>query len=140
MKMTNAAQGHITKVINPGSCGLPLDGIRDSIPYTILEITDAGHVSVEEIRLPFDKAAYIRNLAQTGQYREANVWSRCIMKELSTAKEHVYFFLCFAEEYARQIGDGRRPFAPDTWEKAFESWERIAETSHPWAGLPGSGN
>ena len=106
----------------------------------MLEITDAGKVSVEEIQLPFDKAAYIREMEQTGQFREANIWSRLIMKELGAAKEHVYFFLCFAEEYARQIGDCRRPFALDTWKKAYEAWEQITETAYPWSGLPDDGN
>ena len=134
------AEGRGVYLINPGSCGLPLDGIRDSIPYTVLEITDGGQVSVEEIRLPFDKAAYIRDLEQTGQFREANVWTRTVMKELAAAKEHVYFFLCFAEEYARRIGDCRRPFAADTWEKAFGLWERVTETAYPWSGLPDGGD
>ena len=114
-------------LINPGSCGLPLDGIRDSIPYTVLEITGAGQVNVEEKRVPFDKAAYIRALMKTGQYREANVWSRVIIRELALAREHIYYFLAFAEQYAESIGDRRRPFVPETWEKAFELWDREQE-------------
>ena len=115
-------------LINPGSCGLPLDGIRDSIPYTVLEITESGQVKIEEKRVPFDKPAYIREYMQTGQYREANVWSRVILRELSLAREHVHYFLAFAEQYAKHIGDQRRPYAPDTWEKAFEIWDRQQET------------
>ncbi|MBR5419849.1 MAG: metallophosphoesterase family protein [Lachnospiraceae bacterium] len=111
-------------LINPGSCGLPLDGIRNSLPYTILDISDSGEVSVEEKRVPFDKENYIRELMQTGQYREANVWSRVIIREAATALEHMYFFLGFAEQYAKDIGDDRRPYALDTWEKAYELWDR----------------
>ena len=114
-------------LINPGSCGLPLDGIRDSIPYTILEIADDGRVEVEEKRIPFDKAAYIRDLTRTAQFREANVWSRVIIRELSLAREHVYYFLSFTDQYAKSIGDSRRPFAPDTWEQAYEAWSRSLE-------------
>ena len=61
---------------------------------------------------------------RTGQYREANVWSRVIIRELEKAREHIYFFLAFAEQYAKEIGDDRRPYAVDTWEKAFEIWDR----------------
>ena len=111
-------------LLNPGSCGLPLDGIRDSVPYTVLEITDAGQVRIEEKRVPFGKAAYIRSFMRAGQYREAAVWSRVIRRELDTALEHVHFFLAFAEQYAQGIGDTRRPYAPDTWEKAYEIWDR----------------
>ena len=110
-------------LVNPGSCGLPLDGIRDSVPYTVLEITEDRQVSIAEKRIPFDKAAYNRALMQTGQYREAGVWSRVIMREQADALEHMYFFLAFTEQYARETGDERRPFAADTWEKAYEKWE-----------------
>ena len=111
-------------LVNPGSCGIPLDGIRGSVPYTVLEITEAGQVRILEKRVPFDKAGYIAALKQTGQFREANVWSRVIMRELATAKEHMYFFLKFTEQYAKDIGDERRPYAADTWEKAYMLWNR----------------
>ena len=114
-------------LINPGSCGLPLDGIRDSVPYTVLEITEAGQVKIEEKRVPFDKEAYIRAVMQTGQYREANVWTSVIVQELATATEHMHFFLAFAEEYAGSIGDERRPYARDTWEKAYRLWNKKQE-------------
>ena len=110
-------------LVNPGSCGLPLDGIRDSVPYTVLEITEGGQVTVREKRIPFDKEAYIRAVKQTGQYREAHVWSRVILREAASSLEHMYYFLKFTGEYAEKIGDSRRPYALDTWEKAFEIWE-----------------
>ena len=46
------------------------------------------------------------------------------MREQSTALEHMYFFLAFVEQYAKEIGDERRPFSTETWEDAFKSWER----------------
>lgn len=115
--------GKIT-LINPGSCGLPLDGIKNSIPYTILEITNNGQVSVIEKRLSFDMQNYIDIIKKSDQYVKANVWSKVIIKELVTAKEHLYFFLRFTENYANQIGDTRRPFALDTWENAYKLWEK----------------
>ena len=111
-------------LVNPGSCGLPLDGVKDSIPYTILEITDGGQVSIEEKRLPFDKDSYINSIKQTTQYKEAKVWTEVIIKELSTACEQLYFFLSSVEQYAKMIDDERRPYVVDTWEKAFEEWSR----------------
>ena len=115
--------GKIT-LINPGSCGLPLDGIRNSIPYTILEISDNGHVTIEEKRLPFSMEDYIDILKKSDQYEKANVWTKIIIKELNSGFEHLYFFLRYVEEYADKIGDTRRPFAVDTWEKAYELWEK----------------
>jgi len=111
-------------LINPGSCGLPLDAIMDSIPYSILSITENGETKLEEIRLPFSKQEYVETLKKTSQYAEAKVWSEVIIKELLTAREHLVFFLNFAEKYAQEIGDAERPFKVSTWEDAFNAWER----------------
>ncbi|MCR5250089.1 MAG: metallophosphatase family protein [Lachnospiraceae bacterium] len=110
-------------LINPGSCGLPLDGIRDSMPYTILEIGGDGQISFEEKRVLFDKKNYIHSLRQSSQYREANIWSRVIMEELTTAREHMYYFLSFVKQHAEKIGDERRPYVLETWESAYENWK-----------------
>jgi predicted phosphodiesterase len=114
-------------LINPGSCGLPLDGIRDSIPYTILEINDEGQISFEEKRIHFDKEKYISEVMLTSQFQEANVWSRVIIREQITALEHIHFFLAFVEQYAKDIGDDIRPYSPDTWERAYEIWDQSKE-------------
>ena len=114
-------------LINPGSCGLPLDGIKDSIPYTILEISDKGQVSFEEKRVPFNKEGYINEVMLTSQFNEANVWSRVIFREQITALEHMYFFLAFVKQYAEDIGDDIRPYSIETWERAFELWNRKQE-------------
>ena len=114
-------------LVNPGSCGLPLDGIRDSVPYAVLEISGNGGVRIEQKRVPFDKKAYISAFMQTGQFREANAWSRVIMRELAFAREHIHYFLAFTEKFAKEIGDERRPFVPETWERAFALWEQQQE-------------
>lgn len=110
--------------LNPGSCGLPLDCVRDGIPYTLLELTDSGEVNVKERRAPFDTAAYVRSFLQSDQYQKANVWSRIIVMELERRREHMTFFLRYAEEYARRIGDSQRPFSVPAWEQAFAEWEK----------------
>ena len=110
-------------LVNPGSCGLPLDAVNDSVPYSILTITDDGKTSVEEIRIPFPMRPYVEELKKTTQYSEAKVWTKVIIKELLTAREHLYYFLSFAERYADGIGDKRRPFAVETWEGAYKAWE-----------------
>lgn len=114
-------------LINPGSCGLPLDAIEESIPYTILTVKKQGVVEAEEIRIPFPKLPYVEKLQAAAQYKEANVWSKVIIKELLTSREHLMYFLQFAEKYANGIGDDRRPFAAETWEGAYEAWEKKAD-------------
>lgn len=113
-----------TILINPGSCGLPLDGITGSIPYTILDILDATNIIVEERRIPFDMDEYINILIKSDQFLKANVWSKIIIEELRTSREHLFFFLRFVEQYAEKIGDMRRPFALDTWENAYKLWAK----------------
>lgn len=112
-----------TVLINPGSCGLPLDGITGSVPYTILDISDVGNIVIEEKRVPFDMEKYIDVLMKSDQFVKANVWSHIIIHELKTGREHLFYFLQYVENYAKQIGDTQRPYALETWEKAYMLWE-----------------
>ena len=111
-------------LVNPGSCGLPLDFIQDSVPYTVLSISEDGAVSIEEVRVPFNKQGYAEVLRNSEQFREARVWTKVITKEWLKTREHMTFFLEFAEQYAQGIGDARRPFAVETWENAYDIWNR----------------
>lgn len=77
---------------------------------------------IKERRIPFDIEKYIDILIKSDQFIKANVWSKIIIQELRTAREHMFSFLKFAEEYANKIDDKRRPFMLDTWEKAYELW------------------
>ena len=111
-------------LINPGSCGLPLDGIKNSIPYTILDISDDGKVMIRQRRILFDMEKYTEELKKTDQYKEANVWSKVIITELLTAKDHLISFIDRVGSYADSIGDLRRPFAVDTWEEGYNVWRK----------------
>ena len=81
-------------------------------------------MSIEEVRVPFDKQGYAEVLRNSEQFREANVWTKVITKEWLKTHEHMTFFLEFVEQYTRETGDPRRPFAVDTWENAYEIWNR----------------
>lgn len=118
-----SADGRVV-LINPGSCGLPLDCISGTVPYAMLEIADSGTVSVDERRVPFDVKCYAETLLKSTQYEQAKIWTKVILKEVLTAREHLMPFLVFLEDYANRIGDSRRPFAVDTWEKGYEIWNR----------------
>lgn len=119
-------------LINPGSCGLPLDCIDAGVPYTILDISSDDTVFVEERRVPFPMDEYIETLRQSEQFTKANVWSKVIIKELKTRREHLYFFLRSAEKYAAEIGDEQRPYSVSTWEKAYEIWEKSPAMHRDW--------
>ena len=107
--------------INPGSCGNPLDCGDFGAPYTLLTIEN-GACTVEERRVPYDVEELIESVKRTEQYKAARVWSEVIFAEWRSRRERVTYFLIHMERYARRIGDPRRPFMPDTWEKGFEDW------------------
>lgn len=117
-------------LINPGSCGLPLDGGDFAACYTLLTIEN-GNVTVEERRIPYDVEALIAQVKTTSQYAEARIWSETIFSEWRTRREKVCFLLGYAEEYAARIGDPRRPFAKDTWHAAYQEWLTAAPLRWP---------
>lgn len=123
----SSADGRVT-LIDAGSCGLPLECVKDSIPYTLMEMDD-GEVRVKERRLPFDFKDYLLRYRHSLQYRQVPVWSKVIARQLSESRDYLVFFLRFVEEYARQIGDVRRPFAVETWERAYDCWERTVQAT-----------
>ena len=115
--------GRIT-LLNPGSCGLPLDCQPGSVPYAVLEVSETGEVSVDERRVAFDVKAYADSLMESTQFEQAPVWTQVIRKEVFRAREFLQPFLKYMERYANRIGDERRPYAVDTWEKGYELWNR----------------
>ena len=118
-------------LVNPGSCGLPLDcGASLCAPWTLLTIED-GQITLEERRVPMDAEALIAQAKSSGQYAAARVWTEIIFSEWRTCREKVYQFLHHCERYAESIGDARRPFAKDTWEAAYAEWVAHAREWHP---------
>ena len=119
-------------MINPGSCGMPLDCGDFCAAYALLTVRD-GQVSVEERRIPYDVEALIAQVRETPQYAAARVWSETIFSEWRTCREKVASFLYFTEDYARRIGDPRRPFAKDTWQAAHALF--VEEAPRRWPHL-----
>lgn len=109
--------------INPGSCGLPMDGCEEGAPYTLLN-SDENGLQVQERRVPYDIEAFIRKIEESDQFERVPVWSKIRIKELRSRSEHLYFFIKYASEYAERTGETVRPFGKKTWEGAFEEWDR----------------
>lgn len=105
--------------INPGSCGLPLDG-DSAAPYTIFD--EAGDVTVLERRVPYDVEAFAANIINSSLYSEAAAWCDMAERERLTAFEHVEFFLRFVESYANETGDHKRPYSEETWLGAYNAF------------------
>ncbi len=111
-------------LMNPGSCGLPLDCLPGTVPYILLEITEQGEILIDERRVAFDVESYVGELLRSEQFKQAPVWTKVIRKEILTGREHMLPFLMRVEAYAQSIGDERRPYTVETWEKGYEAWER----------------
>lgn len=116
-----------TLLLNPGACGLPLDCIRDGVPYSLLTLDSEAPPQVEQLRAPFDTQGYIQTLLQSEHARAARVWTELIAEVLQARREVVYFFLRYMEQYAQSIGDANRPYSVSTWEQGFDSWNASRE-------------
>lgn len=117
-------------LINPGGCGDPLDCGECCAPYTLLDVEN-GRCTVTERRIPYDPELLIAQVKQTEQYAVARVWSELLFASWRTRREKMGSFIRYCVEYAKRIGDERRPFAKDTWEAAYEEWQTVALTLQP---------
>ena len=109
--------------INPGSCGLPMDSCERGAPYTLIEADEKG-ITIDERRIPYNMDDFIKKFKESDQYKKVPVWSNIRIRELQARREHLYFFLKYAEEYAERTGDPVRPFTRKTWEAAYKEWEK----------------
>jgi len=109
-------------LINPGSCGLPLDGTPGA-PYTILDIQN-HRATVTEHRAHYDLDALIADFKASSLYAAAAVWSGVILRELIEHFEYAWPFLQFAAVHAQNINDPIRPYTKQTWEQAYELWQK----------------
>jgi predicted phosphodiesterase len=107
-------------LINPGSCGLPLDFNRDA-SYGILEWTGSS-CKAELRRVAYDVSTVINYTRKSNYAKEVKVWSGIITKELETAREQAIPFIHFTEKYAADKNDMVRPFCAETWYSAYEAW------------------
>lgn len=112
---------HENKVfINPGSCGLPLDGVLGA-PYTVLEIEN-NKINILERRVLYDIDKLKLDLKNSSLYESAPVWISVILREIDAKFDYAMSFLQFAESYANDVNDHIRPFSLKTWTEAFNLW------------------
>jgi predicted phosphodiesterase len=103
-------------IVNPGSCGIPLD-FSDSASYSILETSSLG-CKVEEFRIKYNVGKLISQLKTSDLYKSARIWSELIIKALITGNTHIGYFLRFIDQYAK------KPYSQKVWEEAYEIWNK----------------
>jgi hypothetical protein len=138
--------GIIQSLVVPDKNGNPLDVVLGydtleeylrgehyfgAIVGPVADRIENGRCTVEERRVPWDAEATIAQVIKSDQYRCARVWSELVIAAWRTCREKVASFLRFCEEYARTIGDERRPFATSTWEAALPLWQQSLPHDHP---------
>lgn len=89
----------------------------------MIEADEKG-ITIDERRVPYNMDEFIKKFKESDQYKKVPVWSNIRIRELQARREHLYFFLKYAEEYAEHTGDPVRPFTRKTWEAAYKEWEK----------------
>lgn len=109
-----------TLIINPGSCGLPLDyDVR--APYTILEDSEKG-LSVKERRIPYDIEAVINYSKNSKIYKKGRIWCELVYSALRTAKDEFSVFFKIAGDLADEKNESGDFFSNETWRQARETF------------------
>ena len=85
-------------IINPGSCGQPLD-CNTAVAYTILEETSDGF-KVHEKRVAYDIKAVISETKKSMTYQKGRIWSEIVFLSMKTAKDYSGIFFDIAEQIA----------------------------------------
>jgi len=105
-------------IIDPGSCGFPLDG-DSRAPYTILTDTEKG-LDVEEKRVRYDVEGTIDRVYASDFYQRGKVWCEMMFRGLRTSLEVWKSFYDTAGEIAREKGEKGDFFTNETWCEAGE--------------------
>ena len=106
-------------LINPGSCGLPLD-FNKSAPYTIF---DTNNFTVIERRVPYDTKIPVQLLKESDYYNAAPFWNKLSISEFENARVTVLLFLEFVEELAAKRNDRAHPYSDELWFEAISLYE-----------------
>jgi predicted phosphodiesterase len=111
-----------TLVINPGSCGFPLDFNTDPA-YTILEITQNGLI-VHERRVPYDFEGVITQALESEMYADGRIWMDLCFMAMREGRDYFGFFFETAREIAAEKGEAGKFFSNATWCEADKVFSR----------------
>ncbi len=119
-------------IINPGSCGQPLDFVADAA-YTILEATPDGYI-VEERRVKYDIEALVNDAKSSKLYECGKIWSELVFLALRTGRDYFGIFFDVAGQIAASKGEEGQLFSNDTWKEAYERFTAQGKHYHKKRG------
>lgn len=108
-------------LINPGSCGIPLDCLTGA-SYTIID-TSKNKFEVIERRVQYNIEKTIDTLLESDLFKKSNVLSSIVATELSTAFGELHAFFDFVHDYSVKVQDDSYPYSKEVWNNAYELWE-----------------
>lgn len=113
------AYGYCDKklVINPGSCGQPLDFNTDS-PYVILEENPDGFCVIEK-RVKYNIESVITIAKSSETYKKGMIWSELVFTALRTGLDYFGVMFEIAGRIAATKGESGTFFSDDTWAEAY---------------------
>ncbi len=107
-------------IINPGSCGLPLD-FDTRASYTMLEETESG-LAVIEHRVEYDIEATIEQTKKSKVYACGRVWLELVFLAMRTGRDYFGLFFKIATELAISKGETSGFFTNETWKQAYTNF------------------
>lgn len=107
-------------LINPGSCGLPLD-LTEGAPYTVLD-TGPEEWAVTEYRAPYDPERAIADLKASPLCEKARFWSDIIIQELRRSEDLIEDIFLLAKQVSQERGEYGHPFSNEVWRLTGERW------------------
>lgn len=105
-------------IINPGSCGVPLD-LDNRAAYTILEETHSGFNVIEK-RVEYDIEATIQSTKKTKIYECGTIWCELVFLAIRTGRDYYGMFFEIASEIAFSKGEKGNFFTNETWQQAYD--------------------
>lgn len=108
-------------IINPGSCGQPLDFNSDAA-YTILEVATDG-LNVIERRVPYDVEAVIKQAKESVLYEKGRIWSELVFLALRCGRDYFGMYFEIAGQIARSKNEEGSFFSNTTWHEAWSVFE-----------------
>jgi predicted phosphodiesterase len=110
-------------IINPGSCGQPLDFNRGAA-YTVLEI-DGGAVTVHETRVSYDVESVIERSKESAMYKRGGIWMDLVFRAIESGKDYFGFFFEIANGIRKTKGEEGYLFTNETWKEADAVFRKI---------------
>ena len=104
-------------VVNPGSCGLPLD-YDNRAAYSIIEETNKGFI-VHEKRVAYDFDYVIEKTRESTIYEKGKVWSELTFMSLRTGLDYYGLLFEIARGIAKEKSEESAFFSNSTWGEAY---------------------